>query len=177
MNYKKGGGNHLQPYDEKTGQYDDETKAKINEEEKKSLILFHYFGLPYNDLDFRFPVFNLHDDEYCDIFVKYSRKVIKYFDIDDRKGVHFLQYKIKDDKSLFLKKLGYSLENYHELISDIYCNTNVNSLTFSKFDKQCLKCIAKTILRGKIVTSVWELKSNFHIRLITIIPGGDKRWK
>ena len=43
MPYKNGGGNHLQYYDESNGQYDDQTKAKINEEDKRALTMVHYF--------------------------------------------------------------------------------------------------------------------------------------
>lgn len=177
MPYKKGGGNLPQLYDIETGQYDDETKTKINENDKKSLVLVHYFGIHYNELDFHFPAYGLHDDEYCDIFVKYCRRIIRNFDVDINKCVYFLRPTVKNDKSKFLVSLGYSISNPENLLSDIYCNTYVDTLTFSSFNKGYLRCIAKTILKGKIVTSVWELKTNFHIRLITIIPGGDKKWK
>ena len=177
MAYKKGGGNKLQLYDESTGQYDEETKARINEEDKKALVLVHYFGVPYNELSFHFPIYGLHDDEYCDIFVKYARKVIKRFDIDNDKMIYLLKYHSANDKSEFLNKIGYSSDNPDELCSDIYCHTDVQTLTFTRYKKGYLGCIAKTTLKGKVVTSVWSLEKNFHIRFITIIPGGDKRWK
>lgn len=43
--------------------------------------------------------------------------------------------------------------------------------------KDSLKCMAKTTLKGKLVTSVWELKQDFSVRFITLIPRDDKKWK
>lgn len=178
MPLKKGGGNHLQFYDEADGQYDDEEeRARINEEDKKALSLVHYFGLPFNELVFHFPTFGLHDDEYCGLFVQYAKGSIKRFEIDERKIDYLLSFNFGRDKSLFLTRLGYNANTARELCSDIYCNTDVQSLTFSGFRNNCLKCVAKTVLKGKLVTTVWELKKDFKLRLITLIPGGDKRWK
>lgn len=177
MPYKNGGGNHLQYYDEFDGQYDDQTKAKINEEDKKALTMVHYFGLPYNELVFHWPLYNIHDNEYCDIFVKYARKCIKEYEMEINKAIYLLTFQKENDKSAFLNSLGYSINNPEKLKGDIYCYTDIFSLTFSRYTKNCLRCIAKTNLNGKIVTSVWELKHNFIIRFITLIPGGDKKWK
>lgn len=177
MPLKRGGGNHLQFYDEADGQYSDEEIARMNEEDKKALALIHYFELPFNELVFHFPVFGLHDDEYCRLFIRYARKVIKDFKIDERKIGYLLSFNKKGDKSAFLADLGYGDANARELLSDIYCCTEVQSLTFAKLTNHCLKCIAKTVLKGKLVTSVWELQKDFTIRFITLIPGGDKTWK
>lgn len=177
MSYKTGGGDHLQPYSEKNGQYKSNDKANQNEKDTKNLVLVHYFGFSKEDLPFCFPKYGIHDADYCDIFIKYSREHIKGILIDERKAVYLLTYKTKDDKSLFLNNLGYSENEKEKLLDDIQNNTKIGTLTFSRFEEKCLKCKAETILKGNIVTSVWELKENLEIRFITLIPGGEKRWK
>lgn len=177
MPYKTGGGNHLQYYDVNDGQYDDQSKKRMNEEDKKALVMVHYFGLPYDDLIFHWPLFNVHDDEYCDVFVKYVRLYINDFEMDISKANYLLTYQADHDKSEFLKKIGYDQSGLDNLCEDICHCTDVTSLTFSRITKDCLKCMAKTTLKGKLVTSVWELKPNFSVRFITLIPGGDKKWK
>ena len=174
MPFKIGGGNHLQPYDDATGQYDEEEKARINEEEKQALVLSHYFKLPLNDLVFHFPIYGLHDEEYCDLFVKQARETIKSLDVADEKMLYLLTHVKDRDKSSFLNQLGYTSLRPDELKSDIVCNTDLTTLSFSRFTPMWFKCVAKTTLRGKIVTTVWELRNDFTPRLITIIPGGDK---
>ena len=126
---------------------------------------------------FHFPTPGIHDDEYCDIFVKYCRKNIDSIVINEKKAMYLLMQRAKDDKSSFLNNLGYDVNSSDKLLLDIYNNTQINSLTFSRNEKMCLKCVAKTILNGKIVTSVWKLKNSLEIRFITLIPGGEKRWK
>ena len=177
MPYKIGGGEHLQYYDENDGKYDDQAKKRLNDEDKKALTLVHYFGLSYSYLVFHWPLYNVHDNEYCDIFVKYVRKYIKEYEMDINKAFYLLTYQTGHDKSEFLKKLGYDVNDPEKLKNDICCYTDASTLTFSRLTKDCFRCIAKTILMGKIVTSIWELKRNFKIRFITLIPGGDKKWK
>ena len=177
MPYKMGGGNHLQYYDINDGQYDNQSKKRINEEDKKALAMVYYFGLPYDDLIFHWPLFGAHDDEYCDLFVKYARQYVHDFEMDINKALYLLSYQVNHDKSKFLKTIGYDASNLETLRKDICHCTDVSSLTFSRITKDCLKCSAKTILKGKLVTSVWELKPDFTIRFITLIPGGDKKWK
>lgn len=177
MPYKKGGGDHLQYYDEADGQYDEETRNRINESDMKALSMVHYFGYPYDELIFHWPVYGLHDDAYCVLFVEYARKSIHGAEIDAGKCDYLLTYNEKSDKSEFLKALGYEPANIGELRSDILCNTYLNALTYGHYLKKCFRCVAETYLNGKCVTTVWELRRDFTIRFITLIPGGDKRWK
>jgi len=177
MPYKKGGGNHLQYYDQKDGEYDDATLEEINKKDKENITMVYYFGLKYGDLTFHWPTVKVHDDEYCSIFVRYAREQISNYDISNQKINYLLKFDKNKDKSKFLESLGYNHDNENDLIKDIYNYTDELSLTYSSYDNGCLKCIAKTNLRGKIVTTVWELQKGFVLRLITLIPGGDKIWK
>ena len=177
MPYKKGGGNHLQYYDEADGQYDEETRRRMNEADMRALSKVHYFGYPYDELIFHWPVYGLHDSAYCELFVEYARKGIHGAEMDIRKCDYLLKYDEKDDKSAFLSALGYGLTEPSRLRSDILCHTDLRTLTYSRYTKGCLRCVAKTDLHGKFVTTVWELKKDFTLRLITLIPGGDKKWK
>ena len=152
MPYKPVGGDKLQFYDSKNGEYSEKEKKTFNEKDKESLALAHYFGIKEIDLVIHWPDSKIHDEEYCDLFVKYSRNSIKYFKMNDSKAIYLLTPQEANDKSKFLNELGYTLENFGSLISDIYCNTNIQTLTFSRFKDTCLKCIALTTLNDKKVT-------------------------
>ena len=176
MPYKKGGGDRLQYYDEADGQYDEDTKKRMNEADMKALSTVHYFGHPYDELIFHWPVYGLHESAYCALFVEYARKSIHGAEMDIRKCDYLLTFRKGSDKSKFLEALGYSLSAPGKLRTDILCNTNWRTLTFSSYLKQCLRCIAQTNLNGKLVTTVWELRKDFTLRFLTLIPGGDKKW-
>ena len=175
MPYKPGGGNHLQFYDESTGEYDSEGVAQLNESDKEALVLTYYFGL--SDFVFHWPTYGIHDAEYCDVFVKYSRGKIRDLEIDERKAIYLLATSKINDKSRFLKSLGYSSSEPRQLVNDIYQNTALRTLIYSRLDKNCFSCKALTVLKGKKLASIWELKKDFTLRLITLIPGGDKIWR
>ena len=36
---------------------------------------------------------------------------------------------------------------------------------------------AKTVLKGKLVKTIWRIEKNLTINFIILIPGGDKQWK
>lgn len=137
----------------------------------------HYFGYPYDKLNFHWPVYGLRDDAYCTLFVEHARKSIHRTEMDIRKCDYLLAYNEKSDISEFLKNLGYEPANIDKLRSHILCNTYLNILTYSHYLMKCFRCVAQTNLNGKCVTTVWELRNDFTIRFITLIPGGDKRWK
>ncbi len=165
-------------YDPSDGQYDDKTKAKLNKQDKDNLIMSHIFGLGHNELFFHHPTFGISDDEYSELFVKYSRRHINNsVIIDDRKMEYLLTPKDRDDKSSFLIGLGYSLRNPEALWREIYQNTDKNTLSFARLTPHALLCKAKTVLRGKIVTTIWALEPIMSLRFITLIPGGDKTWE
>ena len=112
----------------------------------------------------------------CALFVEYARKSIHGAEMDIRKCDYLLTFSKDSDKSKFLETLGYSLSAPGKLRTDILCNTNWQTLTFSSYLKQCFRCIAQTNLNGKLVTTVWELRKDFTLRFLTLIPGGDKKW-
>lgn len=60
---------------------------------------------------------------------------------------------------------------------DIYNGTDLRTMIFSRYDNGCFACLAETKLKGLSVTTVWEIQKNLDIRFITLIPGGEKRWK
>ncbi len=177
MPYKLGGGNHLQYYDEIDGQYGDERKKSQCEDDMTSLTMVYCFGLDNENLVFHWPKLGVHDDEYCSLFVQYSKQRISGMDVDIRKCAYLMKYDAGRDKSRFLSELGYDSLSLESLRNDIISNTDLQILNFSRLISTCLKCVAKTELHGKIVTTVWELKKDYKIRLITLIPGDDKKWK
>ena len=176
MPLKKGGGNKLQYYDESTGQYDDQ-KIGLNEIDKENLVMYHYFGLDDDTIQFHFPYYLIHDFEYCDIFCKCIRKEVNIQEVKIEKCQYLLEYKDEDDKSSFLQDLGYNIHDIGCLKDDIIFGTDLNSILFAGLNNWGLKVIAKTILKNKIVTSVWMVNEELGMRFVTLIPGGDKRWK
>ncbi len=176
MPYKSGGGEHLQYYDEETGEYSEEKAKASAEKDKANLVLYYWYGMEYPNLIFHFPKFGVHDKEYCQTFVYFYRKNVKEKTIDSAKLKYLLMPDPKKDKSKFLISLGYSLSNYDSLKNAIINGTEWDELSYSKLTPFGLTAKCKTILKGKIVTTIWELNQNFDVRLITMIPGGDKIW-
>lgn len=176
MNYKIGGGKHLQMYDETNGQYTDEEKASLIKEDRKNLALVYCFSLDSDDLIFHWPSKKIHDRDYYEIFTHFARDKIAEIQYNPTKSTYLLNHIIDRDKSSFLIKLGYAASDPDELQLDVIKGTDISSLEYSS-NNTCYKCIAKTVLKGKLVTSVWALEVGFKLRFITLIPGGDKVWK
>ena len=130
-------------------------------------------------ISFRFPNYKIHDDEYCKLFVKYIRQFIRNEDviIEERKMGYLFSLSYGRNKSYFLNKIGYNENDINKLINDIRMNTDFKTSTFKVITKFTFNFEAKTILNNYIVTTAWQLNNDGNIRLITLIPGGDKKWK
>lgn len=76
----------------------------------------------------------------------------------------------------FFNSIGYSYDDATRLVADIVKGTDVKTLKFSKLSNYDPMTLAKTTLNGEIVTSMRELQFNFDLKLVTLIPGGDKKW-
>jgi len=139
--------------------------------------MIYYFGLQDESLSFHWPNENVHNKEYFDLFVKYSKQFIESSDIALSKCNYILTFFENNDKSNFLNELGYYKINMKDLAKDIRYGTDYSTLKFSRVRKNHILCEAKTILKKYIVTSVWELQKNFSVRFVTLLPGGDKKWK
>lgn len=179
MEFKLGGGRHLQPYDPENGQHTDEDLVKIKEKDMENLVLIYIFGIDYDHLSIHFPNYKIHDDEYCELFAKYIRQYIKNMDvvIEERKMGYLLKKADSDDKSEFLLGLGYDPADIRKLISDIRWDTDFTVSKFKVLNKFTFNIMAKTTLKGKIVTTAWQINKDGTVRFITLIPGGDKIWK
>ena len=92
MEFKLGGGRHMQPYDPENGQYTDKDASGIGEKDMENLVLVYLFGMDYDHLKFHFPNYKIHDEDYCEMFVKYVRRFIKNEDaiIESRKIKYLL---------------------------------------------------------------------------------------
>lgn len=176
MPYKLGGGNHLQYYDEENGKYSDETKTKLMEKDKENLALLKLFDIKFCKYKLHFPNYNIHDVDYCIDFVEYFKNDIKNKIIIENKLKYLLTYNENNDKSKFLISMGYNIENLKELYNDIILNTDFKTIKYKDIDKYGLRVKAKTILKGKTVTTGWMFERNFNLRFLTLIPGGDKEW-
>lgn len=179
MEFKLGGGRHMQPYDPENGQYTDSDVFEIGEKDMENLVLVYLFGLDYDHLKFHFPNYKIHDRDYCEMFVKYIRRFIRNEDtvIDESKILYFLTKLPKNDKSNFFAKTGYEISNCKKMINDIRCGTEFEKSEFKKITDKSFNIQTKTALNGYIVTSAWQILEDGTVRLITLIPGGDKIWK
>ncbi len=179
MAFKIGGGHHLQAYDPNDGQYVKENFAIWNDKDKGALTMLLYYRLENDSYIIHFPDFNIHDKQYCEMFVEYAKKYIESDDIiiERSKMAYLLTEQVGHDKSRFLARIGYNLQNYETLMDDIKWNTDFKTLKYKIIKVHSLNVMAKTILNGYIVTTAWQLKPDGTLKFITLIPGGDKKWK
>lgn len=179
MNLKIGGGGRLQVYDPKDGQYTKENAKSLNKIDKENLVVLYIFGLDDGSSIIHFPDSNIHDREYCELFVKYIRASIRNVDvtIEKPKMTYLITKKVDSDKSEFLKFLGYSSDNLDELCDDIRWNTDFKTLKFKCINQHTFNVEAKTKIKGYVVTTGWQINKDGTIRFLTLVPGGDKKWK
>ena len=179
MKFKIGGGNHLQLYDPNDGQYVEGNYKKLNETDMENLVLLYVFGLDYAHLKIHFPDPKIHDEEYCKLFAKYMRGFISERDaiIEAPKMGYLLTKHKGKDKSSFLMGLGYSIESLSDLMDDIRWGTDFKTISFKSIHEYSYNVQAKTTLKGVVVTTGWQISKDGSVRLLTLIPGGDKLWK
>lgn len=65
----------------------------------------------------------------------------------------------------------------NKLADDIRWNTDFKTLSFKLINGFTFNAEAKTVLNGYIVTTGWQISKNGDVRLLTLIPGGDKKWR
>ena len=182
MKLKPGGANKLQEYDEETGEYidiDKLSKDEINalcEKDKENLVMQYYFGLVDICSPIRFPTKEIHDQEYCEIYISYIKNRLKDCIVPQPKIKYLLTFSVVSDKSKFLKRIGYNTENsIRDLMSDITLNTNFKTLKFVRYYPDGkLGCTATTILNNYKVNTIWAIDKNNKAQLVTLIPGGKQ---
>lgn len=175
MPYKPGGGNHMQLYDKRNGEYTDQEKRDMAAKDDIGLELFFAYG-EFSSRKFHFPLEGVHSDKYCKNFLEAVKGDIKKFNYSELKMDYLLSYQAEHDKSYFLQRIGYNKNYQHELYRDICKGTDISSLKFIQHSNDCFKCSAKTRLKGYLVKTIWGLNKDLSLRLITLIPGGDKIW-
>lgn len=176
MPLKRGGGNHMQLYDSRNGEYTDQEKQYMRSYDNSAMSSYEWYG--QNALrKFHFPVQGVHEKEYCNRFIRAVADDIDKPAYDHNKMNYLLTFHEKNDKSKFLKYLGYSEYRPYELFYDICIYTKRDSIRFSRFSYGEMLVEAKTILKGHLVKTIWKLEKNLKICFVTLIPGGDKLWK
>ena len=176
MNFKTGGGNHLQVYDNKTGQYTDEELHEMRKKDMENLVFVHIFGYDISKYPFHYSKMNIHDRDYCQTFIEYFRKQITSFHIDNRKMLYLLTWHEKDDKSKYLEKIGYSKERPDELSKDLKFAFKRERLIFSRLDEYGLNCVEEIELKGHKVKTYWQINlDDSSAKFVTLIPGGLKK--
>lgn len=181
MQFKKGGGNHLQLFDQENGQYADEDKVKLNEKDLESLVMVHYFGFDNDEFIFHFPISGVHTDEYCDIFVSYLKRNSLFGEafIEESKLKDYLfKFKEKDDKSKFMiNVLGFSNNEggWLRARNAILRGTDFSTAKYDPPMRNGLIINAETEILDKngkkynVLTS-WQIKDDLSLRFVTLIP-------
>lgn len=135
MPYKIGGGGLPQLYDPKNGQYTDEEKHEILNNELENMVKRYKFGMKDTYVP-QFPIVGFHSNEYCEIYVKHTICDLLRF-LPYEKIQYLLTYKIKDDKSIFFNLLGYKsdLIGRNELYEQIFIGSDFANMKFDRLDK------------------------------------------
>lgn len=182
---KVGGGNHLQPYDEDTGQYTDEIKSKTFEKDMESLVMVYMFGFDLGEFKFHFPKKGIHNDEYCGIFVRYIRDKRLYGEahIDQLKLERYLfEYRDKNDKSKYMTEvLGFenNQQGWEKAKFEIINGLDFKTMRHAgRFQKDCLKVAIDATIndvdgKGHDIVTIWEMQKDFSLRFITLEPRRD----
>ncbi len=84
---------------------------------------------------------------------------------------YLLVKKAKNDKSIFLEKLGYTKENYTALIDDIKSLAVKNDIVLSRTSDFGNLYSVVGVLRNKVVITIWleQLPDN-TFRFVTLYP-------
>lgn len=176
MPLKPGGGNHMQLYDSRNGEYTESEKQNMRRYDNYAIASYKW-NSEISEVKFHFPIENVHEEDYCRDFVQCVRNDIKTPIYNSSKMKYLMSYQQNHDKSKFITSLGYSPNRPQELFYDICVGTKRDTIEFASFSYGALLVEAKTIINGKLVKTIWRLEKNLDISLITLIPGGDKLWK
>ena len=174
MPLKRGGGNHMQLYDSRNGEYTEQEKQYMRAYDDSAMASYELCG--QNALrKFHFPVEGVHEEKYCNRFIQAIIDDVKQPTYVFEKMNYLLTFHVKNDKSMFLKNLGYSEYKPYELFYDICVNTKRTSLRFSHFAASKLIIEGETILKGKVVKTAWRLENDLNLFFVTLIPGGHRK--
>jgi hypothetical protein len=158
---KPGGGNLPQLYDPENGQYTDEEKTKLLEDEIANIVMRYIFGLT-NTYEPRYPIYGFHNKEYCELYIRHA---IYRADCDvpvEKVRDYLLKHRDRDDKSSFFKTLGYDVTKWDELHNIITANTDFSKMEYDLFNEYGLRIDApvtmKSLIDGKefIFYGVWR---------------------
>lgn len=176
MPYKRGGGGLPELYDPDNGQYTDEQKSKLLDTELSNIVLRYIFGLN-GTFEPRYPIYGFHSDEYCELYVRFRIGNI-YRNLPYDKIRYLLTNRSKNDKSYFLKLLGYELNNndINNLFKEIIDGSNFAKMKFNKlnqfglFVKVPTKIYNKRKLKYIYITTIWKYSKDEQMHFITAIP-------
>lgn len=173
---KEGGGGKQEFYDPTNGKYTDKEKAKFLDDEIANIVMRYIFGLS-NTYDPRFPIFGFHNEEYCELYVKHRickvQRDVPYLKMD-----YLLNFRKKDDKSLFFKLFGYQNNNRDKnlLFKEIMDGSDFSKMKFQKFTEYGIFVMVPT--RIKVlnkekrveVTTIWRYSKDEWFHFVTLIP-------
>jgi hypothetical protein len=88
---------------------------------------------------------------------------------------YLLTKKEKNDKSKFLQSLGYSLENWQDLVNEIKNIAVKNDLVLERISEFGNLYSIKGKLKNKLIITIWLKQVNKDIyRFITLYPADEK---
>ncbi len=172
MPYKTGGGDKLQLYNSRNGEY---IRNPICEQDEENLVMQKLFGVNTNK-KISYPIKGIHDEDYLDLIIKYC---LDYSNpqISDRKLTDYLLVpQPKKDKSKILNSIGYDINNFNELKKQLLIGSNFKRCYVQAFTETKLLINVETKLYNKknnkyyYCTTAWFVETNFTLRFVTLIP-------
>ena len=183
MPYKTGGGGKPELYDPENGQYTDEEKNALFEQELGNIVLRNLFHDKENTYEPRYPIDGFHTKIYCLFYVRETVAGSEIY-VDDAKVRDYLVVlHEQNDKSKFFKKMGYTKDNWQELHKEIYAGSDSKKVKFNKLNKHGLRVEIETeipILNEKPLymrfKTIWLYdEKTKKLKFITAIPKDAER--
>jgi len=166
MKYKTGGGNRLQEYNQENGEYCNENDFDLYRDKNGN---------------YDFPDYLLHDESYAEFYLKNCFSPSNIFINSQKANNYLLKHLEKNDKSKLILNLGYSLDNYKELILDIMNNTSFSDIKLSCFSEYTYTFICNTNLidynnnKRFNCYSVWQVDDKNSAHFVTLIFKKEKK--
>jgi hypothetical protein len=167
--------------DSQNGEYTEEEKSARLEEDKKKIVLAKIYHLDDGKETFVFPDPEVHDLEYAELYLRFVAEVETAVINPTKLTQYLLVKQPKNDKSVFLKGLGYDLSNPEALSKAISEKTFFNQVLGCRFNSFGLFFVAPTMLPDLVgfklvrVRTVWQYNEDGTARFITMLVGGEKQ--
>ena len=123
-----------------------------------------------------FPKKGVHDETYCTLFVKYCLNTREISIPQEKVTKYLLIPREKDDKSKFLNNIGYNINNWQKLYSEIVEGTNFKNISRIRLTQYTLNFATETTLldlnkyKMVSVTTIWKVNKDLSLSFVSLLP-------